>query len=925
MTVNRISLPKILAMMISACAVLVVQPSPAKGAPSAAALLTNASFGTEFWFALPPLKPWDPSSEHVYIYVTAFEDMQVTLELPLLGQQFTKEVKANQVTTFSTEEGSVQPTWEVEVGERLSPNGLRLHAERPFTASVVSSRDRVSDGFSVIASNKLGLRYRHISHYDAVQPLRPNEHTHGGFLVVATEDGTSVTMTLKGIGGGTTEEGRKIGDRFNISMRRGQVYMLRSGAELPPGTFDLSGTEISANRPIAVISFHERAIMPAANWFVGGLSEMMPPVSAWGTKYYSMEFRAGAGQGTYYRVMAAEDNTRFELRSHDLQSRELIVRKSGLLDRAGDFKEFVEQDPRRSDQGFINGTVVWEADKPILVMKYSFGKNDSEGHPFMIALPAAAQMVRQSLFYVPEISIGNRLHVFVDANNVENPADVLPSLTLNGRPLTELLSIFQVNRIEDFYYGSFEIQHGIFDIQGDIAFNAYIYGDISRSGYGLNAAMAVNKIDEYDIRPPALAIVDNCNRFRVSASETHSDSPGTENRQVDQGIAGIALIEEESFNAAIRYISDPATLNYATRTRQFDFVVEAIDHQEYGRARIVLSDRAGNTTTTTIELPPSDERLRLEDRTNDFGAVRLQQSADIMVPLVNSSDRAVTVEEIRLKQASVYSLVSPPELPLEMAAGGSIDISIAFEPNSEITDPDAGDIDTLVVATECEEHLAGLFRGRGVLPRIRTEGSWDAGKVAIGERVCYEGDEITIYNPGSDVLRVNGFGGSEAPFDLSTIEPGTEFEIEAGASRQLRGMCFAPDAVGEFEVLINVNSDALGDDNTFSFRLRGEGIEEDIVSVNEPGNSAYEVEGCQPNPAGNSTQFVFTLRRDAEIHVSLHDVFGRIVRTLAQGFTSAGSHRLSIPLHEMADGLYFCRLSIAGHNSMHKLLVSRAR
>ncbi|MBD3334799.1 MAG: hypothetical protein GF355_04730, partial [Candidatus Eisenbacteria bacterium] len=49
---------------------------------------------------------------------------------------------------------------------------------------------------------------------------------------------------------------------------------------------------------------------------------------------------------------------------------------------------------------------------------------------------------------------------------------------------------------------------------------------------------------------------------------------------------------------------------------------------------------------------------------------------------------------------------------------------------------------------------------------------------------------------------------------------------------------------------------------------------------------------ARPSPFTGATQVAFRLRRAQEVHLSIYDINGRHVRTLADGVLPAGEHRL---------------------------------
>ena len=68
------------------------------------------------------------------------------------------------------------------------------------------------------------------------------------------------------------------------------------------------------------------------------MCEMIPPVSAWGKKYYSIELQR-ANKGDFYRVVSSQPNTNVKMRYYDKVTKELLGKRDIVLTKAGDFYE----------------------------------------------------------------------------------------------------------------------------------------------------------------------------------------------------------------------------------------------------------------------------------------------------------------------------------------------------------------------------------------------------------------------------------------------------------------------------------------------------------------------------------------------------------------------------------------------------------
>lgn len=62
-------------------------------------------------------------------------------------------------------------------------------------------------------------------------------------------------------------------------------------------------------------------------------------------------------------------------------------------------------------------------------------------------------------------------------------------------------------------------------------------------------------------------------------------------------------------------------------------------------------------------------------------------------------------------------------------------------------------------------------------------------------------------------------------------------------------------------------------------------------------------------------QVEYTLANNSKINLQIFDISGRYIRTLAQGYTDAGTHQLTLPTN-IEPGIYFIKLQIEGYRSI---------
>ncbi|MCX7880025.1 MAG: choice-of-anchor D domain-containing protein [Ignavibacteria bacterium] len=803
-------------------------------------LLFNSSQGKEYWIAIPPneddRQPYGNTGEiAIEIYVTSSKNCMVTLEIPGMNFIRTKKVEAFRITTFSTLRNELFWNLEVRESEAPTPKAIRLTANEPISVYVLNHRGFTADGYLAVPMNAWGTEYIHLSYYDFREDNAGGEFRGGGFIIIPSQVGTEVLIELKGRGAtiGRTIGGRKIGDKWKVSLNPGDVYCVM-GDGTTRGVFDLSGSRIIANKPIGFISFHKRTLIPSFDLWNGRnmLCEMMPPVQAWGKKYYTVEFQR-KGRGDFFRIIAARDNTTFTVKWYDIKDGKFLGQRGPmLLRKSGDFAEFEEVYVPRNEpnqQYSIRGTSVWEADKPVLVMQYSYSTdwdNAPEFDPFMILVVPREQFVPNTVFQTPEAEaqfLDNYFNIIAIGDTNDPSNEKLKSITIDGKPIWEIQPQFLFNRIPgtDLYWAKLMVKPGAHVVRSKTKFSGYIYGFSNADGYGWPACTAFNKVDETDTLPPEIFVVEDCGIFTIRTTELRNGKPDDDPRQIDQGISEIFLLDD-SYNTELKF---PKEFKSFPPNYDFSFIVKVINKRKPALAHLQIIDRAGNSSFDTLYYYP--DTIEIRPRPINFGKVRLYTTSNIDVEIKNASaDTTEKIKAIYLKQGTVFSITNgnvPPEI--ELPPLGIHSIKLSYTPADESLTPSMLDIDTLFVVTDCDTFKTPVV-GRGVIPKIAVE-DWDAGPVQINFSVCklqQTGVGLLIQNPGTDTLVITGFTGITEPFYISSpFTPQLDIIIPPRGTVFLETPCFKPTAVGNFEIDVTFHSNAGSGDSVSNWK--GSGIQ----------------------------------------------------------------------------------------------------
>ncbi len=264
-------------------------------------------------------------------------------------------------------------------------------------------------------------------------------------LIIADRDSTMVsyTPTVNTEGGIETRSVRK-GETRTIRMQRGETYLIKAAIDtqlVKDFLSDMSGTRITSNYPIGVVSGHTKGAvlrypdmippfgMPTPAHFVrNNLHDAMHPVELAGTQFVTVpcmytasrvvgqdaeDFGYDDDRGDVIRVIATEDNTtvRISRRDGGAMMSKFVIAKRG--------ETRIEMS--------LDYAAYWESNKPILMAQYgkSYARvippgldapstddkhnEAAQGHPtvgsgmpMLQTVPTVDRWVDDAAFYAPE-------------------------------------------------------------------------------------------------------------------------------------------------------------------------------------------------------------------------------------------------------------------------------------------------------------------------------------------------------------------------------------------------------------------------------------------------------------------------------------------------------------------------------------------
>ncbi len=453
--------------------------------------------------------------------------------------------------------------------QRLAPQSFRIESDEEITVYGMNEATWTSDAFSAFPKDVLGTEYMILTY-------KTDDLALCQFAVVATENNTEVEITLS-----DRSTRSQAGDVLRTTLNQGDVYMVQGGIGAPT---DLSGTSITASRPVAVYTGHMRSRITFESDGISRdhLVQQLHPIPNWGggafvTPYVDSDVGSNDIRDLY-RILAARDGT-------DI-----------FLD--GKYVTTLNRGEVRED--FIENATWITATGPIMVAQFKKTSNISEtelsvGDPFMIVNSPIEQYMDHYFFTSIDATFefnGNLLPKFRDNQFVTiiAPTEAKETVRLDGQPLAEddwtTLSITNYS-----YTHRLRVQSGTHTVTADTTVGVYVYGYGQADSYGYIGGMQFQEISEFpapDIIPPFTRL-DPCESGLFTGASFDT-------LQFDRGIQSISL-EDESVNVNLVDVIITPPADSAI------FTIELADPYQDGVAVVRSVDSSRTVRVETFRIP----------------------------------------------------------------------------------------------------------------------------------------------------------------------------------------------------------------------------------------------------------------------------------------------------------------------------------
>jgi hypothetical protein len=850
--------------------------------------VANYQDGKHYIIAIPPNETesftWNDSAIEVYI-ASAFD---TNLEIDIFGNKKTAFLKANEVYVLNEKNGLMKENCECRLPNIALPKTIEITADQNITVHVINSKNTTSDGYMAIPVEWWGNEYLHCSYYDNYEG-GVNTFS-GGFLVLGSQDSTNVEVELRGIADDTTatlrdDTSKKIGDVLTFKVDRAEVYQIDSDG-MTRGKIDLSGSKITSDKPVGVISYHQRTVIPILQKGTRDhLSSMMQPTPALSTNYASISLARG---GT---------NTNYTATWYDFYTKQVIDTKSGLISKAGEFVDISDAligDPSISS---ITGTSVFEADKPILLMQYSYSGawDGTEYDPFMWNVTGMDQYTNNAIVQAPYNKTFGENYINIIANEISGDPTLpgIKSIEIDNTKLTDLVPSFTTNNIPGttLYWARIPIASGVHRIysNGEALFGAYVYGFKTADSYGWPAVMASHETSTTDSLAPSISYVQNSIPFLwqvLIEDNRQMDRVGSEKQQLDSKIAYGPI-------TLIKYIVD----------------LEVENPYEYAKAYFYVADIAGNVAFDSLEYHPFKLNMNNVEEV-DFGGVLIEQRKTKTFTFENKSTFDCEISSISLFKGELFNIISD-NIPSYLNVGESLEIEIEYAP-TEISDKDTDSI----IVTAANLSFAWEIKGYGIDNKERIELS--SNEIDFG--TIYVNDEksqtLSINNTGQEILKINSIElANGSIFELLNSKP---FPMTLGAGKSLYfELVYKPTVASDLDIdTVVVKTDT----NTYKCVLRASAEPDLGVYDNEKVDDIIKL---SPNPISTDANITITMPEAGNVRVSLYTSTGKLVKELYNSFAGIGDFSFRFNSEGITAGSYSLIIEQADMKYVKQIVISK--
>ena len=410
--------------------------------------------GDDFWIGF--MENWlqDPGNRIILeVYISSNDSARALIEMPLKSGGFPP------IDTLVLPGKTLRieiPTYLAMSTFTNSPenNGVHISTDADVSVYAMNKRQFSADMAVILPTYTLGNDYMVISHWEDGN-RNNNANSDSEFLILSIEDNTKIEITPSYF----TNNGKPAGTPFEISLNKGQTYLVKAKGDLTGSAVKaVANTESECNK-FAVFAGNMYTKVGECDHPDGHdhLYAQMYPKYTWGKEYITVAFYTRTG-GDHVKVIASEDNSDIYLNGNfvdNLQSGEFLFLRE------------------------LEGVNSITSNKIISVAQFSRSQacDNSFGDPFVVLINPNEQVLHKITFFTPEIATIRNYNLSIIAKTSD-----VSTVMLNNVSISQYFQLVPGNN--DFSYARISVNAGNHTLKSQEGIIAYVYGYGSNESFG---------------------------------------------------------------------------------------------------------------------------------------------------------------------------------------------------------------------------------------------------------------------------------------------------------------------------------------------------------------------------------------------------------------------------------------------------------
>ncbi|TAL67607.1 MAG: T9SS type A sorting domain-containing protein [Bacteroidetes bacterium] len=857
------------------------------------AKLGSSHFGTDFWMTFNP--NWETAGieNTIRIFVTSFVETSVKIEIPGKGYQAQMNTIPFNPIQFDIPiaigqpfmSGVTSPSPEEQV---YNGAGIHVTSKDPIVVYGLARGFGSSDAYMALPTMTWGREYIIASWIDVAN--NTDLFLPGYISVIAAYDNTKVYFTLGGNSGTKTSGGLLPGQSEQFTMYKGDVLVIPSLGRYS----DLSGSRVTSNKPIGVISGHRCATVPeSVHPWCDYLAEMEMPTELWGKEFHIGPI-VKRKKNPVIKIIPKEPGTKIYKNGIEITS----IKYAGGLENDGWLR-------MRTDNGSPK-VVFISSDKPVSVTLFNQSRTEDTINidPFSIIQIPLEQYQKEIFFTTPSTKNSlefptNLVSIIYESIDGNTPDDMEIGKEVNGSFEWTKIRVTSPTTGDPFgtasngkkyFFKSYSLSNiGTYKIRANTPIMVYSYGYSNEASYGYPAsAELVNLEKNLDTLGPIPTYSVECDGSVVNASV--EDMPKNDDRS---NLSIVCFHNHYSYNYDFNYNEFvPGERN------KTNWNLSVKDLSKDARAVITFGDRTGHDTT--VEINYFVRKPEFSQESFDLGLVRIGNTETSELRLYNKSPSSeLNLNNIFLKcNDKGFELLNDNEdvinFPLVIPPLDSFKMKVKF------TGTQQGYFsDSIGISDDCNTWMLGYVQAEAGIPKISVTDF----NFPDTRKETKSSGQIQIRNDGNYDLVIKGNKlptDSAFKIDIQEISTSKPIIIKPNQIFTFEAM-FQPTEVRDYIDSVVFISDANSETDPTAV-LTGKGLEAKGVNDAELENNMLSV---FPNPADNK----LVIRADNSIRPASVKIFDAYGNEISERTFEYGNPSMLLDVSGLSNGIYYMVLN----------------